>query len=180
MTKAKDYPAEFLRQHFEVRDDGLWRLAYTDARGHRRPEKKVRLKANHHTGYCTVKFKGRRIAYHRLVWILEIGDIPDGLQLDHRNGDKLDNCLENLRLVTHRENNQNKAFHRATGRCGYRWHKRGKKWEARVNINGKIISLGYFTNENEAQKAYNIACELIEVYTNNNQFRELVKSKITE
>ena len=180
MTKAKDFPAEILRQYFEVRADGLWRLAHTAADGRRLSEKKVELKANHNCGYCLVGFKGRTLMYHRLVWLLANGDIPEGLQLDHRNGDKLDNRLENLHLVTHRENQQNRAFHRAAGRCGYYWFKRTNKWHALIRINGKRIHIGYFTDENEAKQAYNIACELIEVYENKEQFRELVKSKITE
>ena len=180
MTKANYFPANFLRQYFEIREGELWRFGYTDTKGRKYPDKKVKLKANTTEGYCHVKCKGRMLQYHRLVWILVNGDIPAGKEMDHINGNRLDNRLENLRLVTSRENNQNRSLHRATGMCGYRWHKRDKKWHARIYINGKHIHLGAFSNENEAQKAYNIACELIEVYENKEQFRELVKSRITK
>ena len=178
MVKAKDFSAEILRQHFEIRDGELWRRAYTDLCGRRRLEKKVELKANHHSGYCMVRFKERKLLYHRILWIVANGDIPNGLQIDHINGNRLDNRLENLHLVNPRENQQNRALHRETGRLGYYWNKQLNKWQAQIRINRKLIHLGVFSNENEAKQAYNIACELIEVYENKEQFRELVKSRL--
>ena len=176
MVKAKDIPAEILRQHFEIRDGELWRRAYTDASGRKRREKKVEPKDNNGDGYCQVQFKERKLLYHRILWILANGDIPNGLQIDHINGNRLDNRLGNLHLVSNRENHQNRAFHRATGRLGYYWDKQANKWHARIRSNGKRIHLGYFTDENEAQQAYNIACEILEAFEDPEKFGELVKS----
>ena len=180
MAKSKDFPAEILRQHFEIRDGELWRFGYTDTKGRKYPDKEVKLKANLPSGYCMVGCKGRMIYYHRILWIIANGNIPEGKQLDHRNGNKIDNRLENLHLVSHRENQQNQKKHREIGRCGYYWNKQDKKWQAQIKISGKQIYLGYFTDENDAQKMYNIACELLDSYENNKQFRELIKSKITK
>lgn len=46
----------------------------------------------------------KRMMVHRLIWIWANGEIPDGLEINHRNGDKEDNRLSNLELVTRREN----------------------------------------------------------------------------
>lgn len=62
--------------------------------------------------------KQYQLKAHRVAWILEHGDIPDGLQVDHINGIRDDNRLCNLRLVTQRENDQNRR--KARGIAGIR------------------------------------------------------------
>lgn len=51
--------------------------------------------------------KQETFARHRVIWFYFNGEIPKGMQIDHINGDKTDNRLENLRLVTPKENNNN-------------------------------------------------------------------------
>ena len=62
----------------------------------------------HHTGYLvmTVCQDGlqKQMRVHRFIWECLKGDIPDGLVINHKNGDKQDNRLDNLELVTNREN----------------------------------------------------------------------------
>jgi hypothetical protein len=59
--------------------------------------------------------KQYQLKAHRVAWILEHGAIPDGLQVDHINGIREDNRLCNLRLVTQRENDQNRRKARGAG-----------------------------------------------------------------
>lgn len=81
---------------------------------------------------------------------------------DHINGDTLDNRRNNLRSSTHQQNCFNKHFttksssnqSRFKGVC---WHVRLNKWQASIGIDYKKISLGYFTLEEDAAKAYNDA-----------------------
>lgn len=65
------------------------------------------------TGYWTlcvrVEGKAHYLMIHRVVWELANGPIPDGLQIDHIDRNKQNNLIENLRVVTSAENNQNKG-----------------------------------------------------------------------
>jgi hypothetical protein len=55
-------------------------------------------------GYCTVQIDGKHRLVHRLVYESFVGPIPDGEEIDHRNGDPSDNCITNLESVTPAEN----------------------------------------------------------------------------
>lgn len=96
--------------------------------------------------------KGKMVTMHR--WLM---DAPDGVEVDHINGNTLDNRRsENLRLVTHSENNQNRRGARRGSKSGVRgvsWNEAKQKWNARVTVNGKVYRLGAnFTNLAEAER----------------------------
>jgi len=81
-----------------------------------------------------------------------------GLQIDHANGNRLDNRTKNLRIVTHRENGVNR-IERRKGRVtskfvGVCLHKPSGMWHSQIGINGKRKSLGYFKNEADAANKY--------------------------
>nr|WP_318383180.1 HNH endonuclease signature motif containing protein [uncultured Enterobacter sp.] len=93
--------------------------------------------------------KQYQLKAHRVAWILAHGAILHGKQIDHINGIRDDNRLCNLRLVTQRENDQNRR--RAKG---YSWNKCCSKWEAYIRVNGVRHHLGLFTSEAAARAAY--------------------------
>jgi hypothetical protein len=80
--------------------------------------------------------------------------------IDHVNGNPSNNRIENLRLVTHQQN----QFNRKRAR-GYSWHKQNKKWRAAIRINGKKKHLGYFESEQDAREAYLKAKEIYHLFT---------------
>lgn len=58
-------------------------------------------------GYWSVQVKGKKLAAHRVLWWLLRGEIPAGLCIDHIDGNRGNNRLENLRLCTRAQNNRN-------------------------------------------------------------------------
>lgn len=143
-----------LHNYFEYDGTELWRNGYTDSKGRKYPKKIVKSTPNDAYGYCTVSVNGKTLKYHRIIWILNYGTISREMQIDHINGDRSDNRLENLRLVTNRQNQQNRDIHRNGKLVGAVFHKQTKKWNAQTMINGKSMSLGYFDTEREAHAKY--------------------------
>ena len=88
--------------------------------------------------------------------------------MDHINGIKIDNRLDNLRVVTPRQNSQNKVCHRNGKLVGASLNSGGwnfkKPWQSTIKINGKNKSLGYFATELEAHQRYMKECELLDEF----------------
>lgn len=82
-------------------------------------------------------------------------------QIDHKNGDGLDNRKENLRICTQSQNRMNcrKGQNQSSKYKGVSWHKKNKRWRAYIQVNGKKIALGNHVSEELAAKAYNDAAE---------------------
>lgn len=96
----------------------------------------------------------RKLYLHRVV--MGIANMARGIEVDHRNGDKLDNRRENLRLCTRGHNNA--ARRKQTG-CsskfrGVTWDKDKKRWQAQIGFRGKNKVLGRFKVEEDAARAY--------------------------
>lgn len=87
---------------------------------------------------------------HRLVFLMHKGYLPK--TLDHINGDRVDNRIENLRPVTASQNQHNRKTNanNTSGYKGVSWHKGAKKWVTKIKLEGKPIYLGLFDNLEEA------------------------------
>jgi hypothetical protein len=81
-------------------------------------------------------------------------DFPDILMVDHINHNTLDNRSCNLRLADNRLNQSNRDQETSSKYPGVHWHKRHKKWHARIQIDGKRYHLGLFESEEDAYEAY--------------------------
>ena len=106
--------------------------------------------------YYGISFKKFRLRVHRLFFYRKYGYLPD--LVDHKDRNKLNNNIENLRELTDSENkrNSNKKKIECTSKYkGVSWSKRQRKWEARLKVSGKYLFLGYFDNEDDAGQAYN-------------------------
>lgn len=120
------------------------------------------LKPSPKDEYIRVRVDGILMKAHRIAWTIAQGDIPDGLSVDHINGDRFDNRLCNLRLVNHKTNMQNRTRARknsATGVMGIRQLPSGR-FEARLGIGRTLKYLGSFDTAEDAHNAYLIAKRL--------------------
>lgn len=97
----------------------------------------------HQYGYRHITWMGKSHKAHRLIFMLHHGFMPQ--EIDHINGDRADNRIENLRSVTRSQNQYNKRPQRnSSGYRGVTWHKKTGKWLVRVGLNNKNKSLGYY------------------------------------
>lgn len=98
----------------------------------------------HQTGYRHVTWLGKVHKVHRLIFLLEYGYLPP--EVDHINGDRQDNRIENLRPANRSENQCNRGAlaSNTSGYPGVTWHKASKAWVVRVMKNGKTVVQQYF------------------------------------
>lgn len=107
-----------------------------------------------HKGYAQRSIVRRKAHMHRIIL-----NAPQGMEVDHINGNGLDNRRANLRLATRQQNGQNqrKAHNKTSRFKGVTWNKRNNKWQCAFWMPkpvNKYIYLGLFSDEIEAAKLY--------------------------
>jgi hypothetical protein len=108
-------------------------------------------------GYRKIRIDGRRYPAHRLAWLYEHGKWPDN-QVDHRYGNRSDNCLANIRPANSSQNRQNAALSK-NNMSGYKGvsfdaRSRSRPWLARITHNGRTRHLGYHPTAEAAHAVY--------------------------
>lgn len=106
-------------------------------------------------GRRLIKVKGKVLYAHHVAWFMHYGYWPKN-EIDHINGNGLDNRIINLREATREQNSRNRKPHSKTGN-GLKgaFQIRGEtRWFAQIRFNGKQVCLGRFATENEAHQAY--------------------------
>lgn len=110
----------------------------------------------HKTGYVKIILDGISYWAHRLAWLYYYKEWPKGeaYQIDHINGNKADNRICNLRLVTNKKNTRNHGLykHNISGTSGVCFNMQQGKWQAYEKYEKKYKQkhLGYFLNYEEA------------------------------
>ncbi len=113
-----------------------------------------------HTGYyrVTLHKEAVRKTYfiHQLVAMAFLNHTPNGniLVINHKDFDKLNNHIDNLEIVTNRENSNKKHLKSSSKYVGVDYHKKSEKFRARIVHNKKLIHLGFYDNEIDASNAY--------------------------
>ncbi|WP_462382218.1 HNH endonuclease [Pseudomonas sp. Marseille-QA0892] len=105
-------------------------------------------------GYLEVWLLGKRYQLHRLAVLYMTGSHPID-EVDHINGERTNNCWENLRQVTTQENSKNRKLssRSRSGANGVRYHKDTGRWHASIGVDGKLVQLGAFRLKFEAKQA---------------------------
>lgn len=105
-------------------------------------------------GYRLIGLDGTQHLAHRLAWLYIHGSWPVN-RIDHRNEDKDDNRIANLREASDAQNQQNHSRPRRDNRSGFRGvHQRGNRWIAAIWLAGVRNYLGSFDTADEAARAY--------------------------
>jgi hypothetical protein len=152
-----------IKDIYDYKDGGLyWKSTTSNAI-------KVGDRAGYVTshGYRKIHFLDKQEYEHRLVYLWHHGYIPK--EIDHINGNKLDNRIENLREVTHSQNAMNVKLKKnnTSGVKGVCWDKTRNKWKVKVSINNKTINCGRYDD-------FELA-ELVAIEARDKYHRQFVK-----
>lgn len=117
----------------------------------------------HRKGYWHCEIRGKFYQLHRLAWFITYGAWPKD-QIDHINGIKSDNSINNLREASNGQNQQNIGVRKSSksGIKGVVIAKNCTKnpYHAQITFNKKVINLGYFETIEEAHRAYDDAAKI--------------------
>ena len=108
-------------------------------------------------GYVVICLNGKNHLRHRLVWEKYNGPIPDGLFIDHMNGVRGDDRIENLQLVKRSENHALGVYrlqkNNSSGANGVCWDSSAEKWKAYLKVDGRHKHVGHYKTVAEAEIA---------------------------
>lgn len=123
------------------------------------------------TGYRYIQLQDRKFAAHRLIWLIEYNKFPEK-QIDHIDGNGLNNRIDNLREATTKQNSENKTAQQNNqlGVRGVCFNKRLGKFIAQIQHNGKNKHIGVFATIQEAREAYTRTAN--ELFTHYNPSRQ--------
>jgi len=145
---------ELVRNLFMYRDGNLVRI--TARCGIRIGDTAGSLNA---TGYHEIKIDNKVYKTHRLIFLYHHGYLPEFL--DHIDGNRSNNKIDNLRPCTLSENAHNSKINKnsKSGIKGVTWHTKNEVWRADIRINDKLKYLGCFPNMSYAADAVRSARE---------------------
>lgn len=116
-----------------------------------------RIGTDNGTGHLVVNTLAGKKLVHRLLWESVRASVPAGYEVDHINGNRKDNRIANLRLVSRTQNAENRHKpHKGntSGVKGVSWYKRSGSYVAQICVGGKRITLGYRKTLEEAAALY--------------------------
>ena len=163
-TEEDGIEVEINRQMFRCyRNGDVFRLSKTGA------YRLVNNCKNNSYGYNMIRCGGKMIFRHRIILyaFTEFDIYNPKKEVDHLDGNKLNNSLENLTEKTHQGNMHNKIHSK-----GYTFNKKQQKWQAQIKLNNNHIHLGCYNTRWEARQAYLNAIPIyhpsapIHLYTN--------------
>lgn len=118
-------------------------------------------------GYGQFSLRGRLLRAHRVAYLVLVGPIPDGMQVEHRC--RVRRCVNprHLRLATNKQNSENREAERGNRSRvrGVSWYPPLQKWRAQVVHNGERHFLGYHEDLEDARRC--VVAKRNELYTHN-------------
>jgi len=161
---------------------GHWRYAIVDTEDLRRLSRFRWCASNKSKKSSKPKFYAQRKDGDKIIYMhREVLSMDGSIELDHINGNTLDNRKANLRVCTSRQNSRNSRKRKGCSSRfkGVFWSKNTGKWRASIKNSVKRIHLGYFESESQAAKAYDEkAKELFGKYAHPN-FPDAAEKQVT-
>jgi len=166
MKKRKEITVDFVRESFSYcAETGVltWKIKPID---HFSSENRMIWWNNRYSGkvagcafrnqYLNASLHKSLIGCHRIAWMITYGEIPDGHEIDHINGVKTDNRIQNLRAVPRSKNCHNSKMHKRNPLSlkGVNFLKKNRNYRASIGLNGKTVHLGVFPTKGLAALAY--------------------------
>jgi len=167
MLKPTEEEEDFIKENYRC-DPDTGHVWWTKPSENKNSRRRLDKPAGWHTKngylklsiprYITADGCTKHLFAHRVIWFLHYGIWPVEL-LDHINGIRTDNRIENLRLATHEENARNRKSHKGSSSQykGVAYYIRNKKWVVHIENNRKTQYLGLYASEEEAARAYDKA-----------------------
>jgi len=166
--KAKPMPSmDYLNSILEFKDGILYNKITRNSRA-----VKGQLAGSVSGKYRLICLHGKPFLVHRVAYYMVHGTCPDFI--DHINGDRFDNRIENLRPATPRQNSCNIGLNskNTSGVKGLSWAKKPQKWLACIRYNGKNKNLGYFESKELGAEFLELARELLHGDYANHGYKE--------
>ena len=155
MSKAKPMPSQQeLQEGFDYRDGNLY-YKKTNTNRIKVGSKAGYVHTNKHIDkqYVRVGFNYTMYRIHRLIWAWHGNSLEPNEEIDHIDGNSLNNRIENLRPTSRKQNGENRKGankNSKSGEKGVGLCKKARKWKARIRHNKKDIFLGYYVNKEDA------------------------------
>jgi hypothetical protein len=110
-----------------------------------------------HSGllYRRVKLNGKKYLAHRIIWVIIHGSLAEDIQVDHEDGDGLNNRPRNLRKVSNavQHKNRRRRNDNSSGCTGVSWREKTKRWLVKITVDGNQKHIGCFESFDDAVKA---------------------------
>lgn len=146
---------EYLHEIFDYKDGNLlWKNKTIDSMGRSKNYLNGQIAGTlEKHGYLKVRVNNKNYLIHRLIFLYHNGFFP--IQVDHIDGNSLNNNIENLRPATNAENCRNSklSINNKSGVKGVSWHKASRKWMAHLQTTEKRHFIGYFNELDKAKLA---------------------------
>lgn len=157
--QINDITQSLVREHFDYnKDTGVFVWKKSTERSRIKPGTAAGTVMS--KGYTHITFLGFRIYAHRMAWLYVYGSWPEE-QIDHINGDRNDNRIDNLRPSWHSANAQNRN---AIGGWVKLKRNLAKSYQAKIVVDGRRYHLGYYATEAEAVAAYRAAKRIVHLH----------------
>ncbi len=153
LNAVLEYRSDTGKLYWKHRPDSFFKSAKAAEAWNRRHSGKEAMTSVAHNGYLYGTVLGVGYKAHRVIWVMIHGEQPE--EVDHINGIRSDNRIENLRNVSRSQNSMNMKIRcdNSSGHIGVYYLKHRGTWLAGIKKEGVLTHLGTFYSKEDAIRA---------------------------